>query len=104
MAIIKAGTLLMIEYGAYSDKGWYGPLRILRDFDQAEIAAKAKAARLPTPNGERSLYCEDLGAFLVSEGLAEHVDCASWDSGGYSLEPEIWPTDEATPQKAQPHG
>lgn len=94
--IIKAGTIIILEWGVYSDRVAEGPFIVLKDFDQAEAsAAFEKAWR----NGdtEREFYDVDdpprpstFPAWMARRGYIEDVSNSHrWFLGEYDFEPVI---------------
>lgn len=79
--LIKAGTMLSIETGEYSDRCVVGPLRVVKDFDQAKIADEFRASR--RKEGRRPLP-EDFLPWLTRKGFVEDVEGAlTWWVGAY---------------------
>lgn len=81
----KAGELLVIEWGEYSDKSWSGPYRVAKDFDILEYAEELKATWKPGPHD----YTDEPGPYelrdrLHKEGFIEDVECRSVHIGAYS--------------------
>ena len=80
----KAGELLILETGEYSDKSWSGPFKVLKDFDIREAAAQYKSEFKPDENSysdEPSPY--EFRDWLSKTGLIEDVDCRSVHIGSY---------------------
>ena len=80
----KAGELLILEMGEYSDKSWSGPFRVLKDFDLRDMADEFKSSFKPEKDNytdEPSPY--DLRDWLHKSGLIEDVDCRSAYIGSY---------------------
>lgn len=86
--VIKAGTLLVIGTGEYSDSSWHGPVRVLKDFAKHEVADLFRAAP-PTSDWNDAANPSDFLPWLVKEGYVEDIsDCTSWHVGSYgSFEP-----------------
>jgi hypothetical protein len=79
---IKAGTLLIIETGEYSDRDWQSPVRVLKDFVKFDVAEEFKA--LPRSR-RRSPGPADFLPWLITAGYVEAVDdVTSWHVGCYS--------------------
>lgn len=84
---LKAGSLLIIETGEYSDRSWSDPVRLLKDVVKADIADGYRAAwpslkekydddDRPDPSG--------FLLWLVKSGYAEDVaNVHSWHIGSY---------------------
>lgn len=92
--LIKAGTILVMETGEYSDYTFTGPFRVLRDFDQGGAAEQHKAQWMPEPDGWRDEPDTDsFIGWLNREGFIEEIDgVVSWHIGSYGrLEPSIAP-------------
>lgn len=83
----KAGELLVITYGDYSDKEWHGPLRVIKTFTQSAVG---KAYVEATPRRKLGNWVEptptdDFVPWLVKEGYVEAIDdCREWDIGSYN--------------------
>jgi hypothetical protein len=89
---IEPGTLLVIETGGLSDYMFTGPFRVLKGFDQAEIAAAFRAQWTPDPDTRwRTVPAPgDFIPYLVREGYIEDVPCLSWHVGFHvRFEPDI---------------
>lgn len=83
MSIIKAGTILTLEHGEYSDWSYEGPFRVVHDFDQQMAADAFKAAN-------KSTWSWDFAEWLSREGYVEDVpDGFRWYLGSYGFNPEI---------------
>lgn len=82
---LKAGSLLIIETGEYSDKNWLGPVRVLRDFTKQEVADKYKKQhRVPDDEDWKTEPDpHDFLPWLVKRKYVEHVDADSWHVGSY---------------------
>lgn len=89
LTILPAGTFLMLEYGSYSDRGWNGPFRLLKDLDQKaaseafEIEAKAEAEY------EYEVASSgDFAAWLAKHGYIEDLPSTYiWYVGDYQFDP-----------------
>jgi hypothetical protein len=88
---IKAGTILVITHGEYSDYGYSGPFHVLKDFDQAEIAEEFRNAWKALPHDKWDRASEsDFMNWANREGYIEDVANGwSWHVGGYGFEPDI---------------
>lgn len=88
---IKAGTILVLETGEYSDYTFHGPLRVLRDFDQAEVVGLHREQWTPPNEWEHEPDTDSLMGWLVTSGYVEAIDnVVSWHIGSYGrVEPEI---------------
>lgn len=80
----KAGELLIIEMGEYSDKSWSGPYRVVKDFDIVELAEQLKATFKPAEHA----YSDEPGPYdfrdwLSAEGFIQDVECRSVHIGAY---------------------
>lgn len=80
----KAGELLILEDGEYSDKSWAGPFRVLKDFDIVELAEQLKSTFKPAEHH----YSEEPGPsdfreWLHTQGFIEDVECRSVHVGSY---------------------
>jgi hypothetical protein len=81
-ALFKAGELLLLESGEYSDKSWAGPFRVLKDFDIREAAGEVKAAYKPDYDGDEP-GTTNLREWLFTNGFLEDVECRSIHIGSY---------------------
>lgn len=78
--IIRAGTLLIIETGVYSDRDWSGPVRVLKDIDREEVA---RSFRLEN-NSPRGPEASDFLPWLVASDYVEDAEnIVAWHVGGY---------------------
>ena len=84
--VIAAGTLLIIETGEYSDRGWGGPVRILRDVKRSHLAEQYRASWKPDAKRpwDRGPSPDGFLPWLISAGHAEDVEnIQSWHVGTY---------------------
>lgn len=86
---MKAGQMFTVAYGVYSDKGWLGPFRCLKDFNMTE-QSKLYIAEIEKAN-EGQDWGDDpeiggLIAFLARNLLIEDVDCYQFRTPDYSWE------------------
>lgn len=84
---LKAGTLLIIETGEWSDGDWSGPVKLLRDFTKQELV-DGFLREWVVPDGahpdDTKPTEEDFLPWLIKTGRAEHVDnVQSWHVGSY---------------------
>lgn len=80
---ILAGTLLVLEHGAYSDFTYVGPFRVVRTFDQMAVRDRYAHER-------KSLSPSGFIAWLATEGYIEDIPgSVTWDLGGYEFDPDI---------------
>ena len=80
----KAGELVILENGEYSDRSWSGPFRVLKDFDMVELAEQLKATFQP----EQDHYSSEPGPYdfiqwLSAEGYLQDVECRRVHVGSY---------------------
>lgn len=84
--ILRAGTLLILEHGEYSDFNYDAPLRLLKDFTKRELIdsfskeweQKDYDSAFSFPN-----YW-DFAAWLVRSGRAEAAEnVTTWHLGSY---------------------
>jgi hypothetical protein len=79
---LKAGDLLIIETGEYSDLMWWGPVRVLVTRTKRELVSEFKEKFVPQHSWlPESPDPGDFLPWLVKMGYAEHVDCTSWHVG-----------------------
>lgn len=88
---LKAGTLLIIETGEYSDRGWGGPVKLLRNFTKQELADDYRKEWRKEDFSENGYSWNDEAnpndflPWLIKTKRAEHVDDVhSWHIGSYS--------------------
>jgi hypothetical protein len=82
--LYKAGELLILEDGEYSDKSWSGPFRVLKDFDIVDLAEQLKATFKPEEHhysSEPEPY--NFRDWLHTQGFIEDVECRSVHIGSY---------------------
>lgn len=91
--VLKAGSLLIIETGEYSDSSWAGPVRLLKDARKADLAETYRDEWKPDPARPWEDHAEPHGflPWLIKAGWAEAVeDVHSWHVGSYGrFEPEL---------------
>lgn len=83
--VLKKGTLLVIETGEYSDRGWSGPVRMLGDYSKADLAEQFRQEWKPIDpwDGDKPRP-DDFLPWLIKVGKAEDVeDVHSWHVGSY---------------------
>jgi hypothetical protein len=77
----KAGQIITLEHGSYSNFGYTGPLKVLRDFDSQSVVAKFRRGRKRGDIGE-------FIAWLSAEGYVEDTAAFKWILGDYwTLDP-----------------
>lgn len=93
----KAGQLLMLETGEYSDKNWVGPFRVTKDCDLRALCEEWCGVSPPVNE-----YDDDLSDFVIEQdggpfynlldafiswlsrsGYFEEIDCTSIHIGDY---------------------
>ena len=67
------GKTIMYTYGEYSDRGWAGPFKILKSYDEEETQRKFVEENTDE-SGDRDYYLGDYPSFLVKEGYIEIID------------------------------
>lgn len=86
--VLKKGTLLVIETGAYSDRNWEGPVRLLKDFKKADVVDFFLKQWKKPPDDVWNTYGPSPDEFLpwlVKNRYVEAVDGVStWHVGSYS--------------------
>jgi hypothetical protein len=89
---LKAGTILNLTQGQYSDYTFDGPFRVLKDFvkqDAYDAFLTAMAIKYPSGSGEDDYEARSINnfvAFLSTSGFVTPVEGAeSWYLGGYAL-------------------
>jgi len=82
---LKAGTLLIIETGEYSDKQWNGPVRMLGDYTKKELAELFLREWAPEPEKDWQTHArpENFLSWLVKSGKVEFVPAENWHVGCY---------------------
>lgn len=82
-AIAKAGSLLSIDEGEYSDYGVIGFFVVLADFDPKAVLEEYLAEH--QDQGRRYGFCrEQFLAFAISKGLLLEIKYSGWYMGSYS--------------------
>lgn len=86
---LKAGMLLVLETGEYSDSRWHGPFVVKRDFTRAEAAERFRKHWQPTAaqlewDDDPKPSPEDFMGWLNLAGYIEDVpEAHSWHVGSY---------------------
>lgn len=85
---LKKGTLLVIETGEYSDRNWFGPVRMLKTASKADLIEKFREQWKPPADAEyeweKKPNSGDFMPWLVKSGFAEDVpNVESWHVGSY---------------------
>jgi len=85
MAILEAGTILLLETGEYSDHSTHGPFIILKAFDQSVVSKEYKDSWTPT---EEDFYDRPdphgFIAWLATQGYIEDAPKTfRWHVGSY---------------------
>lgn len=82
--VLKAGTLLIVETGEYSDSSWQGPVRMLKDATKGELADGYRSTWKPEDEWDKGPDPYDFLGWLIKEGWAEDInDVHSWHVGSY---------------------
>jgi hypothetical protein len=83
--VLKAGTLLIIESGEYSNLDWSGPVRLLRDCIKQELADDYRREWVKGEDDWRDKPDPDgFLPWLIKTGRAEAVDDVHcWHVGSY---------------------
>lgn len=83
--VLKKGTLLVIETGEYSDRNWFGPVRLLKDTTKAKLVEAYKKEWVKEPDSWRDAPDPDgFLPWLVKSKRAEDVaNVHSWHVGSY---------------------
>lgn len=88
--VLRAGTLLIVETGEYSDSSWHGPVRMLKDAVKSDLAEQYKVdwKQMDEDDWRTEPYPTNFLPWLIKSGWAEAVDVHSWHVGSYgSFEP-----------------
>ncbi len=81
---LKAGMMLVLETGEYSDFSVTGPFRVMRDFDQAQIVETFKAKWKPKYDFKKTPDTDDFMGWLSRGGYIQDIDgVVSWHIGSY---------------------
>ena len=82
---LGAGTMLIIETGEYSDRGWSGPVLLLGTFTKQELAdAYRKEWKKDDDDWYNKPTPEGFLPWLIRSGRAEDVSgVVSWHVGWY---------------------
>ncbi|GHA15490.1 hypothetical protein GCM10007989_07830 [Devosia pacifica] len=101
MARIAKDTTLVITVGCYSDYRDHGPFKVLRDFDQHEVAKEYTDNWAKEHPDSKDWDGPDLYGFmgwLAKNDYIEDIEGTQvWHLGDYYLEPETWPDAEPQP-------
>lgn len=84
--IIPVGTVLLFEYGEYSDFGYCGPFHVVKEINREREADAYRAAWKPNPDWswDRGPSEDGFPIWLVKEGFIADVPLAtSWYIGGF---------------------
>lgn len=86
--VLKAGSLLVIETGFYSDRNWHGPIKMLVTKTKQELADEFCSEWEPGPD-EKYLKinpdADDFLPWLIRKRYAEDFPCGSWHVGKYGV-------------------
>lgn len=84
---IKEGEVIVFEHGEYSDFGYSGPFRALKDFDTATVIGIYRVSVDQPDNPYISQY--GFVEFLLKEKFIEDVpNVHTWYIGGYGFKPD----------------
>lgn len=81
-ALFKAGELVILETGEYSDSSWHGPFRSLKDFDMRDAADEFRSGFKKEDEWDRPGPYEFI-AWLSGAGYLEQLDAHSLHVGSY---------------------
>ena len=83
--VLKKGTLLVIETGEYSDRNWFGPIRMLKSATKEKLVGEYKDQWVQEKNSYQDKPdCDGFLPWLIKSGYAEDVDNVhSWHVGSY---------------------
>lgn len=97
--IIKAGTVITLERGSYSDQVYDGPFFVQKDIDQEAVVKAFKEQWTPRliksqwseyNHVRNKPYPEDFIAWLTTQGFIEDAKFAHrWYLGDYTFDPSI---------------
>jgi len=80
---IEVGHMLMIEFGAYTDVQWQGPVRVLRQISKRAVSERFLAECIPYPGVKKASPSQFL-PWLIEQGYVEPVENVSaWQVGYY---------------------
>lgn len=82
-AMFKVGEIVVLETGEYSDRGWHGPFRVLKDFDMREAVAQCVAEHKPAHEWDKQPSPYDLAPWLQKSGFIEDIPCRTLHVGSY---------------------
>ncbi len=81
---LKKGTLLIAEFGEYSDFYYESPLRMLKTYTKAQLIADYKAQWYPSSSYDDKPPPREFTDWLVKSGRAEIVENVhSWHIASY---------------------
>lgn len=83
--IIRKGEIFGCSKGEYSDFGFYGFFRALKDFSTRELSILYRDGHM-NPNVKYSFCIQTFMMWLVTNGYAEEHPVAEWWTGAYDLE------------------
>lgn len=86
---IKAGAILVLEHGEYSDYAFDGPFRVLKDFDQAKIATTFCEQWTSLDEWKTKPDESDFIAWMNTNGYIEDIETHRWHIGSYGFDPQI---------------
>lgn len=89
--ILKAGDLLIVETGEYSDRNRNGPVRMLVTATKQELvdSFKKKWRKADFGSWRDDPDWEEFLPWLIKTTRAEAIDCQSWHVGSYGrFEPQ----------------
>lgn len=82
--VLKAGTLLVIITGEYSDTNWEGPVRVLKDVTKQVLVDQFQAEWKPPNDWDEAPRPEHFLPWLVQSGWVEAIENVNeWHVGGY---------------------
>lgn len=87
---IKAGEILILSHGEYSDYGFDGPFKVIREFDQAELSEEFLKDWRQSGEPEWGRPGEfKFIAWLSKAGYIEDLASHNWHIGSYYFDPVI---------------
>jgi len=82
--ILRAGTLLIIETGEYSDRQWHQPVRMLKLMNKTEVAELYRSTFKRDEDGDIDQDPDGFLPWLIKERYVEAVDnVEEWHIGSY---------------------
>lgn len=89
MEVIRAGSLLIVSTGEYSDYSVDGVFRAKSDIDPEALRSEWLALH-PEQTVRYCFRDEQFLAWVAGKGLLEPIDCTEWHLGDYCYAEDMW--------------